>query len=81
MTRTMGMAALVVGVALGFAGAKFSEPVVMAQANWQCRSWLLLQGDKDVTSIGTWLGGARGAQMTSAGMSIAGIVRVVACKQ
>ena len=81
MTRTMGVAMMVAGMAIGVAGAKFFEPAVMAQTPWQCKSWMLKQQDQDVAAVGTWLGAARSAQVTSAGMSIAGIVRVIACKQ
>ena len=81
MTRTMGAVSVVAGIALGFAGSRFvPEPVVAAQTSWQCKSWVF-QRQADASEIGTWLGPAKTVQISTAGLSQAGMYSVVACKQ
>jgi hypothetical protein len=70
-------AGVVIGVAL--AGLP-QEPVVSAQAGWQCRSWML-ESKESADVVGPWLGAAERVEISAAGLSIAGRYTVVACKR
>jgi hypothetical protein len=80
--RTFAVGLVLAGMAIGFAAARLlPEPVVTAQGSgWQCQSWSFTKGES-VAPVAAWLGQARNAQITSAGLSVAGLYNLVACKQ
>jgi hypothetical protein len=56
------------------------EPVVSAQAGWQCRSWTL-DSNESADAVGSWLGTAARVEISTAGLEAAGRYALVACKQ
>ena len=81
VNRWIGVGLLSAGVVIGVALAGLrQEPVVSAQAGWQCRSWTL-DSKEGVDAIGPWLGTAARVEISAAGLSIAGRYTLVACKQ
>ncbi len=70
-------AGVVIGVAV--AGLR-PEPVVSAQAGWQCRSFTR-ESKESADAIGTWLGAAARVEIAAAGLSVAERYVLVACKQ
>ena len=81
MTRPKAAMLLVCGVTIGALGVLFwPVPVVEAQTGWQCNSWTLQKQDT-ATAIGTWLGQSSNVLLTSAGIDIANVTRVIACKK
>ena len=79
VTQWIGVGLISVGVVIGVAGQR-SEPVVSAQAGWQCRSWTL-ESKESADVVGPWLGAAARVEIAAAGLSIAGRYTLVACKQ
>ncbi len=81
VNRWMGVGLFSAGVVIGVALAGLrQEPVVSAQAGWQCRSWTL-ESKESADVVGPWLGAAARVEITAAGLSQAGRYTVVACRQ
>lgn len=81
VNQWMGVGLFSAGVVLGVAlTGQPQEPVVSAQAGWQCRSWTL-ESEESGDPIGPWLGSAAHVEIASAGLAIAGRYALVACKQ
>jgi hypothetical protein len=78
--RLMGVGLLSAGVVMGLAleGLR-PEPVVSAQARWQCRSWTL-EASNGVDAVAPWLGAAERVQISTAGLAVANRYILVACK-
>ena len=81
MTRMMGAALLGTVLAVGFVCSMLIPNVVVeAQTTWQCKSWTL-QKDEDIAPMAAWLGQAKNVEISTAGLSVSALTRVVACKQ
>jgi hypothetical protein len=81
VNRWMGVGLFSAGVVIGLAVAGLrQEPVVSAQAGWQCHSWIL-ESKEGADVVGPWLGAASRVEIAAAGLSVAGRYTLVACKQ
>ena len=81
MNRLVGVGLVSAGLVIGVAMAElWQEPVVSAQAGWQCRSFTR-ESKESADAIGTWLGAAARVEITAAGLSVADRYVLVACKQ
>jgi hypothetical protein len=56
------------------------EPVVSAQAGWQCRSFTL-ESKGSADAVGAWLGTAARVEISTAGIEINRQYALVACRQ
>ena len=92
MGRKSAVALVVVGMMIGFRAAQYvPESVVNAQTGWQCQSWTFQKGreqapamraeQENMAAVGAWLGQARTVQISAAGLDVAGLYALVACKQ
>lgn len=83
VNRWLDVSLVAAGVVIGVvvAGlAQWQGPVVSAQSEWHCRSWI--QESKETADpVGPWLGTAARIEMAAAGLSVAGRYVLVACKQ
>jgi hypothetical protein len=81
VNRWMGVGLFIAGFLSGVAvTGQRPEPVVSAQAGWQCRTWTLESTD-NADPIGPWLGTAARVEIATAGLAIAGRYALVACRQ
>lgn len=90
VNRWMGVGLFGAGLMMGVAMSGLQQdPVVSAQAGWQCRSWML--GDRTAAAsdrvstdaadvVGPWLGTAARVEIATTGLEIAGRYTLVACK-
>jgi hypothetical protein len=77
----IGVGFFTAGVVIGVAVTGLrQEPVVSAEAGWQCRSWTL-ESKEGADLIGPWLGAAARVEIAATGLSIGGRYTLVGCKQ
>jgi hypothetical protein len=80
MKRALVVIVFLAGLAGGFFIAQFSQPTVLAQRAWTCKSFNMDLNQDTSGAIGTFLSNASAVELSSAGLSAGQRFAVVACR-